>query len=99
MLTYTIRDTSRTPADLSKDKGVILKNALARCPFIVGDRVRFKKHKRNPLEGVIVDIESHMDKVTWTHGGYTPANIIVDVFHGDNVRRVSTTYKKLVAIK
>lgn len=98
MFTYRIKHPNSARSDGITDKGVILRNALARCPFIIGDAVRFRV--RNGAKGRIVDIESHMDKITWTHGGLCPANIVLDVEDPQgNIRRVKTNYKKLVAIK
>lgn len=47
--------------------------------FAVGDRVKFKKPKRNPWYGTIVDIERDWTKVTWTQGGLCPNFITLQI--------------------
>ena len=97
MFTYRIKHRSSPTAESSTHKEVILRNALARCQFVIGDHVRFKAKRGH--YGVIVDIESHMDKITWTHGGLCPANITVDLDKGNgDIMRVKTSYKKLRAV-
>lgn len=44
----------------------ILRVHLEKFPrFKAGDRVRFKKPKRNPIEGTIIAVEHDVDKVEW----------------------------------
>lgn len=50
-----------------------------RCIFKVGDSVRFKKPRKNPIRGVIEHIEEDLSKVTWSNGGTVPNYISIRV--------------------
>lgn len=101
MLTYRIGLPKETPnPPTSEDdktflsKSAILDRALSKMWFAVGDRVKFKKPKRNPWYGTIVDIERDWTKVTWTQGGLCPNFITLQMEKGPN-EKVKTTAKKL----
>jgi hypothetical protein len=77
----------------------ILARHLARCIFNVGDKVKFKKPKRNPAYGYIARIDNDFSKITWAHGGLTPMFIHVDVIKGNTLERVKTNDKKLIYVE
>lgn len=56
----------------------ILEDQLKRCIFKVGDRVKFKKPRRNPVYGEITAIDDDVDNVTFSSGG-VPMNIHVKI--------------------
>lgn len=51
----------------------------ARCFLRQGDRVVFKKPKRNRIYGVVDHIETDIGKMFWTQGGETPRYIRVAI--------------------
>ena len=50
-----------------------------RNTFHVGDTVRFKKPKKNPVRGVVFFIEEDINKVRWSNQGSVPNYIHVSV--------------------
>lgn len=78
MLTYQIK-SHKEPVNIFVSKLEIMEKQLNNCHFKVGDRVRFKKPKRNPVYGSITHIEECWDLVTWTHGGLIPCNISITI--------------------
>jgi hypothetical protein len=98
VLIYRIRNKGTDP-----DKGVvdtetpskeyILKQQLNKCFMKVGDRVKFKKPKRNAIYGKIVHIEEDYEKVIWIRGGLVPANIHIEC--EPKGRLVKTSIKKI----
>ncbi len=99
-MTYRIRSQKviAEPDFLSKKE--ILERQLNKCFFVVGDRVRFKKPKRNPVYGTIADIEENWDMVTWSHGGLTPNPITVVIEQSSKMEikqlRVKTSVKRII---
>ncbi len=85
-MTYQIK-SHRETANNFLTKQHILQSQLERCFFKIGDKVKFKKPRRNPIYGTITHIEECWDLVTWTHGGMLPNNISI------NVEGVPTTVK------
>jgi len=88
----------------SEDKEKLLHANLNKTFFRVGDTVKFKKPRRNPLVGVVVGIQTKVDEVTWVNGGTSPMNIIVEVVKGSNgatpkTERVKTNVKKLLFVE
>lgn len=86
-------------ADLQK----ILDANLSKCFMKEGDKVKFKKPKRNPVYGTIVKIQDKLSEVTWSSAGAVPMNVIVEVDKVDpetrivyGKERVKTNVKKLV---
>lgn len=114
MLTYQIKSTlaqhrrvigKKCEEFLSKE--AILKRNLEKTWLAVGDIVRFKKPRRNPVMGVIVHIEDDHDRVTFSNGGTQAMNISVKVDkfqavdgglvkYGEQI--VKTNVKKLVFV-
>jgi hypothetical protein len=83
----------------------ILDNNLKKNYFNIGERVKFKKPRRNPVYGTIVDIQSDIKQVTWTQGGTVPMNIVVEIEKVDpdlnmvyGTERVKTNVKKLLFV-
>ena len=75
---------------------MILKRNLEKTLFQVGDIVKWKKPRRNAPQGVIVDIQTKEEEVTWTNGGTMPLNIVVEVKRPDGIQeRVKTNVKKI----
>ena len=80
-----------------KEKEIVLRANLDKNYFNVGDKVKFKKPRRNPLTGVIVAIQDKLSEVTWVNGGTTPMNIVVEVTRNSGMtERVKTNVKKLL---
>lgn len=80
-----------------EEKKLVLRANLIKNFFNVGDKVKFKKPRRNPLTGVVVAIQSEMSEVTWVNGGTTPMNIVVEVARNSGTtERVKTNVKKLL---
>jgi hypothetical protein len=52
---------------------------LARCLFKVGDKVVFKKPKRNKIRGVVEHIETNISRIYWSEGGSSPRYIRVKI--------------------
>lgn len=103
MLTYLIkRHTETANIDIGKPLTVkdyltrkqILANNLSRCHFNVGDPVKFKKPRSNPAKGTIVNIEDDHTKVTFSHGGMCPMNIVIRLEDGKT--EVKTNMKKIL---
>lgn len=61
------------------DKQMILNRHLNKCFVKIGDRVRFKKPKRNPWYGKLVHAEDDAGKCEWRNGGTTPLFLTVEV--------------------
>jgi hypothetical protein len=51
----------------------------SKCIFKVGDRITFKKPKRNKVRGTIEYIEIDVDKMHWSEGGEVPRYVKVKV--------------------
>lgn len=106
MLTHRIR-VAAPPRRLSKtslsDKEHILSANINKCWFKVGDRVKFKKPKRNPIYGTIVAIQDKVDEVVWSETDI-PYNIVLEVekFNAGTKQistdRVRTNVKKLTYV-
>lgn len=85
MLSYRIQSQSPRPKRKERSvihspeeqKGLLQKN-LSNCLFKVGDTVRFKKPRRNPVYGKIVAIDDKPEECTWASSG-VPMNIHVSV--------------------
>ncbi len=110
MLTYEIRKSKAPPKPrlppangsvISGSRKEILERNLRANWFRVGDVVRFKKPRRNPIFGTIVEIVENPDECTWASSG-VPMNIVLEipkktpdgVAYG--VERVKTNVKKLM---
>jgi hypothetical protein len=80
-------------------KPAILKRNLDKCTFRIGDVIRFKKPKKSPVRGTIVDIITDESKVVWARGT-CPMNIVVEL---DGDKRppavVKTNIKKIVLVR
>jgi len=78
----------------------ILQVHLEKFPrFKAGDRVRFKKPKRNPIHGTITHVERDWRKVRFTHGVPNFLTVHLDsknVING--VEEIQTNGKKLLYI-
>ena len=105
MLTYKILKpkvrrkigVARVKSFNDKEKEIVLRANLDKNYFNVGDKVKFKKPRRNPLTGVIVAIQDKLSEVTWVNGGTTPMNIVVEVARNSGMtERVKTNVKKLL---
>lgn len=83
MLTYKIQKPKapRKGRQLGEpsSKSEILSKYLERNDFFVGDRVKFKKPRRNPVKGTVLHIETDPEKVVWSHGGFVPMFIVLSV--------------------
>lgn len=82
MLRYTIRNPKGTPKRNDEDdpflsKKAILGRHINKCYMRVGDRIRLKKPKKNPLYGTLVECIEDVDKVVWR--GNTPLFLVVDL--------------------
>lgn len=75
-------------------KKKVLSDALERCFFKKGDHVTFKKPKRNRIRGVIRDLETDPQKVSWAYG--KPLYMIVDVTDSSGKITTYHTYDKKV---
>jgi hypothetical protein len=111
LLTYRI-SKSKAPRRVGQavktfnyeDKEKLLHSNLNKTFFRVGDIVRFKKPRRNPLVGTVIEIQSKVSEVTWVNGGTSPMNIILEVVKGSNgatpkTERVKTNVKKLLFVE
>lgn len=61
------------------DKQMILNRHLNKSFFTIGDRVRFKKPKRNPRYGTLVHCEEDAGKCEWRNNGTVPLFLTIDV--------------------
>lgn len=107
MFTYKIRNHKGQPDASSSDASTsmrkqTLKRNLEKTWMNVGDRVKFKKPKKGAIYATIFEIIEDPDKITWSHGGVCPMNIVVDVEKVDKANgvvygteRVKTNIKKL----
>ena len=76
MLTYQIRVNKAPQLNHLIVKEEVINKCLSRFPnFKVGDVVRLKKPKRNPIKGTITSIETDATKCVWQSG--LPLNITV----------------------
>lgn len=110
MFTYKIRrhnEQRNKLTDLSNfhSREATLKRNIEKTWFKVGDRVRFKKQKKGAIYATIVEIIEDPDKVSWSHGGLCPMNIVIDVEKKDRANgvaygteRMKTNVKKLVYV-
>ena len=67
--------------------------------FVCGDRVRFKRPKRRPIEGTIIHVERDNTKIHWTNGVPQFLTIHLDkknVING--IETVKANSKKLLYI-
>ena len=100
MLTYQICPWVEPPKPRPKvelnllTKAQILDNHLRKMIFMTGDRVVFKK-PRGKFYGTITHIERDLELVTWSSGGYLPANITVKL---DGGAVIKTAYKRIKLI-
>ena len=104
MLTYAIKkEKPRQKSKSNFTKGEILERNLAATIFKVGDRVRFKKPRRNPVYATVVGIQSDALEITWTADD-VPMNILLEVEKRTPINngmmvtkeRVKTNVKKLI---
>ena len=82
-------------------KQAILERQLEKSFFKVGDWVKFKKPKKNPIYGTIIHIEDDHEKVTWTRGGLVPNNITIECEMGSKATReprLKTCAKRLLFV-
>jgi len=107
LLTYKIQKP-KAPRKLGQvsDKQTVLSSYLAKCPFMVGDKVKFKKPRRNPVTGIVLHIENEPENVTWSHGGFVPMFIVLSVDKIDKATglvygydRVKTTTRKITLLE
>jgi hypothetical protein len=85
LLTYSIthnkgtatKEPSPTNLDNYYSREAIFRRHLASCPFKIGDKVKYKKPKRNPPQGTIIDIVTDFKDVVWTPNGASPMFILV----------------------
>lgn len=84
---------------LSKEE--ILNRQLKRLIFSIGDEVRFKKPKRNPVKGTITNIIEDAGACPWVSGDKVPMNIVVFVPDGPKGKGivVKTNMKKLLLVR
>ena len=64
-------------ADIYLSRKAIMDRQISNSIFKVGDHVKFKKPKRNPIYGVIQHIEDNPNKCEWKMT--SPQNIAVSV--------------------
>lgn len=69
---------SKESAEAFMDQQMILGRHLNKCFLKVGDRVRFKRPKRNPLYGTVVHAEEDAGKCEWRNQTI-PLFLTVDV--------------------
>lgn len=75
--TQTTKEISPTHPDNYYSREAIYKRHMANCSFKIGDKVRFKKPKRNAPTGTIIDIVTEFKDVKWTPNGASPMFIII----------------------
>lgn len=106
MFTYKIPSRSVTVSSSAREaflsKEEILKRNLDKCWFVAGDRVKFKKPRRNPIYGTVVEVVDDPNRVQWAKGDLVPMNIVLDLEKVDHATgvisstaRVKTNVKKL----
>jgi hypothetical protein len=105
LLTFRISKRKERRKSAPVDETVlenILASTLRRSIFRVGDTVKFKKPRNNPMIGKIVSIQEKVSEVTWVNGSKYPMNIVVDVIKYDKktgleygTMRVKTNAKKI----
>lgn len=81
----------------------LLERQLDGVWFKVGEQVRFKKPKRNPVWGTVVGIVTNPSECTFSESSGVPMNIILEVAKKDldlglqyGTERVKTNIKKLM---
>lgn len=74
---YKIQSLAEQHRESFLSKEEILARQLEKTTFLVGDRVKFKKPRRNPVYGVIKSIGTDWKQINWRSGGLTPNNIEV----------------------
>ena len=74
---HSVTTESRSTPQVNRTSADILAHHLKRNTFKVGDKVVFKKPKRNRTYGVITNIETDPEKVTWIKGRTIPSYISV----------------------
>jgi len=86
-----------------KIRATLLEKNLQNLWFKVGEEVRFKKPKRKPIWGKVVNIVKEPNEVTWSESSGVPMNIILEVPRTDTksgiqygTERVKTNVKKLM---
>lgn len=81
-------------------RAAILKRNVAATWIKVGDYVSFKKPRKNPPKGVVIDIIENPEECHWSGTGI-PMNIVMEVEnYGEdggviNTTRIRTNIKKL----
>lgn len=78
------------------DRDNIFRLHLERCQRLnltQGDKVQFKKPKKNPLKGTIVDVETDVARVKWENN--TPLLITVAYMAKGDVYEVGTTSNRI----
>jgi len=80
---------------LSKEE--ILARQLKKTFVKVGDTVRLKKPKKNPIYGIITHIETDYTKVHWINN-LVPANIFIQP-ENQSKAIIRTSVKKLLLVK
>jgi len=110
MLTYSISTKSSARPQRSRGKvetkDEVLQRNLAATIFKVGDRVRFKKPRRNPVYATVIDVQKDPMQITWSADD-VPMNIILEVDIRKPIpngflvtkERVKTNVKKLVLVQ
>lgn len=83
MLSYRIQSQSALRKDGSVisnvvDRQAVLAKNIKQCFLRVGDTVRFKKPRRNPVIGTVVRIDDDPNVCTWASSGI-PMNIHVSI--------------------
>ncbi len=107
MLVYRIQKSSAAPSKLGDflTKEELLKRNITKTWFVVGDKVKFKKPRRNPTYGTITRIEENPALVRWSRSDMVPLNITVAVDKVDlkskikyGTEFIDTNVKKLLFV-
>ena len=93
LLTYKIQSLLEQHREPFLSREEILARQLEKNLFKVGDKVKFKKPRRNPVYGVIKSIGTDWKQVNWRNGGLIPNNIEVQTSANDvcmvtNMKRI-----------
>lgn len=103
MLTFRISPPKATPKEGEKPEVVtnikeylsrdhILARQVARCPFVVGDKVSVKGQPYGKNRGKVIDLITDARDVRWLNGGKQPAFVVVEIPLKGNVGEVEMHY-------
>lgn len=95
MLTYSIKKNKSIPQKLRKSASIAgptqtvyprnetreecFARHFAKNIYKLGDRVAFKKPRRNKIRGSIIGVETDVNKMHWSEGGAVPRFLRVKV--------------------